>query len=175
MSEWMAARRPPQELDGLTCSNCVLAGLRSRKSSTDFSAVFFTSVSNISKRWMCGQQRSESLYFLKLSAPLSCHLHRSGLPISTIIFSLSTSLPPSSNALLALPPTRPPTNTSEHAHACARALPKPLHLPEPQPTQPPPAFPLPAVFCPHHVKSASAPYHLSPRGAQTGFSSLFWN
>lgn len=69
---------------------------------------------------MCSQQHSESLYFLKLSSPLSSHLHRSDLPPSSFLypfFPLHISSP-SSNPLLVPPPTRPPTYTTARACVC---------------------------------------------------------
>lgn len=100
------------------------------------------------------------MYFLKLSAPLSSYLHWSDLPPSSILHHF---LPlhissPSSNPLLASPPTRPPTNTRERAHACARPLREPLHLPEPQPTQPPSFLPPP-----HCVLPSPCEIHISTK------------
>lgn len=111
---------------------------------------------------MCSQQHGESSYFLKLCSPLSSHLHRSDLPPSSSLhpfFPLHISSP-SSNPLLVPPPTPPPTYTS----ACVCTLlagnlctcqSLSLHS---LPASPPP------VFCPHRVKSASAPSLLSAHG-----------
>lgn len=129
-----AQRRPLQELFGLTCSNCTLAGLLSRDS-VQISVLFpFLQCPTLAED---ERAVSGAVNGCILHSDTPCFLPPTPTPSPSIIHQflpLHISPPSSILSTLCLPHDLQQTQASTRMRVHAPL--KPLHLPGPQPTQP---------------------------------------
>lgn len=167
------ARRPLQELNGLTCINCAPSWAPFQKIIHTLQRYVFPLLSLRHQQRVDVQSAAQRVVVLSETLLSSSFLPPA--PVGSPSILLPPSLFPSPHLFpLFQSSPRSAAHTSSNVHkragACVCTLlagnlctcqSLSLHsLPAP----PPPPTPTPAVFCPHRVKSASAPSRLSARG-----------